>query len=504
MRLRVRTDLWATSLFAALGLLPLAACGGRADGGDDSSSGGSTGGQPTGSGGSVTPRGGSVGSGGTGIFPVAGNQFPCENPIAIEASPGFVTCDNGMTARQSAQTCPSPLPRPEPAPNSAPDAGECQYDTDCTAAPNGYCVGYEYDGAVPGAYCSYGCTNDAECGAGFLCECGDPVGYCVPTQCHSEADCSPGFHCASYDSGGCGTEGYACQQAQDACATLVDCPEVCTLDYATQSRVCGTITCYEGRPFLVDDLARVAPTVTRSDWLTPELAPQLDGMAPELRQRLCEEWRRAAQYEHASVAAFSRFLMELLAFGAPSELVAETVTAIEDERRHAQICFTIASAFAGVAVGPGALDVQGALETPTLARSLATTVREGCIGETVAALSASELAAHVADPVLLQVLEGIAADERRHAELAWKFAHWALCARPELVSVLENELALVTAELAAHAPLDAEPGEPELARAGVMPSSLRRAVREAGLRQIVAPGLAGMIEFARREASAAA
>jgi hypothetical protein len=195
--------------------------------------------------------------------------------------------------------------------------------------------------------------------------------------------------------------------------------------------------------------------------------------------------------------------MELLAFGAPSELVAETVSAIEDERQHAQICFALASEYGDQAIGPAGLDVEGALEAPSLARSLATAVREGCIGETVAALEAAELASHASDPVLVKVLERIAADERRHSELAWKFAHWAVCQKPALASVLERELGLVRAELESYVPGTQSPHAQELARAGVLPESLRAAVRDAGLRQIVEPGLGGMIEYVRSTGRAA-
>ena len=258
-----------------------------------------------------------------------------------------------------------------------------------------------------------------------------------------------------------------------------------------------------GRPFLVAEVQRFAGITRRSDWTLAGLAPEVERLEPHVRQRLAEEWTRAGQLEHASIAAFSRFLMELLAFGAPSELVAETVSAIEDERQHTEICFALASAYAGEAIGPDLLDVTGALETPSLARALSTAVREGCIGETLAALEAAELATRAADPLLQQVLERIAADERRHSELAWKFAHWAVCQQPSLAVVLEHELERVCTEIDGYAPETTSPRAHDLARAGVMPETLRADVRQSGLRQIVQPGLGGMVEYARRAGHAA-
>jgi len=470
MRLRVRPDAWATSLFLALGLLPVGACGGSSD--EDQV-----------------------------------NQFPCDGAMVDEAT-GIAVCGNGVTIRERVVECASSLPRPE-AQTTMPTAVGCVYDADCTEKPHGYCSASNFAGGDGvGAYCNYGCQTDADCGQGMICICGDPIGHCAQSTCTSDADCAEGFHCASYDgSRGCGFDYFACQTPRDECAVNADCGGnglLCAVDETTKARICTTGGCAIGRPFLVDEVARTAPTARRDDWLVGGLNPELDRLSPDLRERLAQEWTRSAQLEHASIAAFSRFLLELMAFGAPSELVAETIAAIEDERQHARICFTLASEYAGEDIGPGELDVEGALEAPSLTRSLATVVREGCIGETIAALEASELATHVVDPLLREVLERIAADERRHAELAWKFAQWAMSQNSGLAAVLELELAAVQGEIEDYAPLTSGLRSAELARAGVLPESLRQAVRNAGLRQIVAPGLAGMIEYARRGSVTAA
>ncbi len=517
MQLRTRTDLWATSLLVTMGLLPVAACGGKSAGEDDGgtagvgsagsgsvpSNGGSTRGGASARGGSEptagTEAGGATGQAGSGTAgAVASNPFPCLSAEPLYGDTGYYSCENGGLIRSTQRDCPSSIPRSDPVPNYDPLYDQCQYDGDCMDAPYGHCsrpIGGELSLE---AHCQYGCIADTDCDAGTICLCGDPIGYCVQATCTTDADCQPGFHCAMYDpSPGCPSQAFACQTPEDQCIGYMECGEAtCTLDQLDgQTRVCSPPQCVIGRPFLVDDVARVAGTTQRCDWLARGLTPD---HPPELRQRLVQEWTRAAQLEHASIAAFSRFLLELLAFGAPSELVAETISALEDERRHAEICFALASHYAGQPIGPGPLDVDGALEAPTLSRSLATAVREGCIGETVAALEAAELAAHVVDPGLRDVLERIAADERRHSELAWKFVQWALGQKPALADVLERELVLVRQEIEAYQWLPAEPGAHELARAGVMPEALRAAVRDSGLRQIVERGLAGLIEHARR------
>jgi hypothetical protein len=57
------------------------------------------------------------------------------------------------------------------------------------------------------------------------------------------------------------------------------------------------------------------------------------------------------------------------------------------------------------------------------------TVREGCVGETLAALEAAEALQHCEDEAARPVLERIAAEEAQHAQLAWRFVAWALEAR---------------------------------------------------------------------------
>ncbi len=54
------------------------------------------------------------------------------------------------------------------------------------------------------------------------------------------------------------------------------------------------------------------------------------------------------------------------------------------------------------------------------------TVREGCVGETLGALIASERARCARGPTLSGALRRIAADEARHAALAWRIVRWAI------------------------------------------------------------------------------
>jgi len=183
-----------------------------------------------------------------------------------------------------------------------------------------------------------------------------------------------------------------------------------------------------GRPLRVEDEPRVAPSATRADWITP-LELTIAALSPEERALHAEMWKRDAASEHASIASFSRFSLQLLALGAPADLIEAAHDAALDEARHARDAYALASAYAGEAVGPGRLDVRGALEhiaDVTLAKLAVETFTDGCIGETVAAWDAREKTAACNDATLREIFTRVADDEERHAALAWQAVAWAV------------------------------------------------------------------------------
>ena len=179
-----------------------------------------------------------------------------------------------------------------------------------------------------------------------------------------------------------------------------------------------------GRPLVVDGAPRVAHVLARSDW--GGAAHARSSLDEATRAALASAWLEDARMEHASVASFARFALELLSVGAPADLVAAAHRAAQDEIRHAELGFAIASRFAGAPVGPAALDLHGAKLAEGLPEIVAAVVREGCVGETLAALLASEAASAATDPFIRDALRTIAADEASHAELAWRFLRWAI------------------------------------------------------------------------------
>ncbi len=175
-----------------------------------------------------------------------------------------------------------------------------------------------------------------------------------------------------------------------------------------------------GRPLVDGAQVLAAPAVGRTDW-----ADLACPAASPIARALADAWLADAAAEHASVAAFGRVAMELMAVGAPPQLLDDTLRAAQDEIRHARACYGMASRFTPTIQGPGPLPAV-APRTPTLVQVAVDAFLEGCIGETTAALIAERGAALATDHHTQALLAGIASDEAEHAALAWRTVKWAL------------------------------------------------------------------------------
>jgi hypothetical protein len=169
-------------------------------------------------------------------------------------------------------------------------------------------------------------------------------------------------------------------------------------------------------------------------WSAEGVAPRVTGLTEVEREALAATWARDGLLEHASVASFARFSLDLLAAGAPADLVEAAHMAALDEVRHARLCFALASAYRGATVEPGPFPCGESVRVESSLSALAVAaVKEGCVGETIAAILAAEQLAAATDPAVRAVLATIAEDEARHAELAFRAVAWAIRAGGEPV-----------------------------------------------------------------------
>jgi hypothetical protein len=281
-----------------------------------------------------------------------------------------------------------------------------------------------------GSYCDciYPCLSDSECEDNQVCMCpfGAPGRYaamCTDADCKVNDDCDSGECGAVYYFNGCGmTASLQCRTQKDTCRTSSDCSDAAAcapFEFGATSTPfqCTGEWCIPGRPLSVAEGARVA-TVMRRQWGTA----RIEGLAPERTRAV--EWLSIARMEHASVASFARFAQELLRFGAPPDLLSDALIAAADEVRHAEQTFALASAYADEPLGPGALRVDDLSPAATLDTFVARLIIEGCVGETLGVAEALAQLEQELEPQLRTCLEQIAADETRHAALAWRTLRW--------------------------------------------------------------------------------
>ncbi|HEY8376928.1 MAG TPA: ferritin-like domain-containing protein, partial [Nannocystis sp.] len=409
---------------------------------------------------------------------------------------GFVQCDGGIIHRPAPVECLAPV-TPTSCPPDAADTSACHTDADCTEKPFGSCqldlVFGGLNAPTDTCSCVYGCRTDADCAPGEVCRCaGEGLGLyteCIPADCITDADC-PGQICGfSPDVCEPGVHFAHCTTPADACAGDGDCLNPPCVWDGIGAWTCADAVC--GRPFLVDGEAVTAPAAERDDWTALVAVPTV---RENERAALAAYWTRIALCEHASVASFARFILQLLALGAPAELVGDAQQALADEVEHARLCFALASLYQGTGVGPGPVPATDAPLAADLDAIVAAVIREACVGETLSALEAREAAARAEDPALRRILARIAADEQRHAELGWRFVQWALArvganSRTRAQATFAAAIADAEATIAA---LAQTPAAPDLRPHGVIDAPLRAALWRAGLKKLVRPTAAAL------------
>jgi hypothetical protein len=128
-----------------------------------------------------------------------------------------------------------------------------------------------------------------------------------------------------------------------------------------------------------------------------------------------------AYEEAASVHAFLRLGEELARHGAPAPLVRAAERSARDEERHARLMARWARAYGVTAPAPKVRRAR----PRTLEAMARENAVEGCAHETFGALLLGWQAARSPDPSLRRAFARVAADEARHAALAWAVAAWA-------------------------------------------------------------------------------
>jgi hypothetical protein len=249
---------------------------------------------------------------------------------------------------------------------------------------------------------------------------GCPVAHEIACPCHNQ---SAGCH----DDVGAGQPPRVCTE-----------PLMVYISRAQRQVGHANACCYEqeiycsrpgvGRPLRAhdgsNDVVRVASSITRTDWIG-----DVGGARDSHHDRDANDahdWLVSAALEHASIASFAVLSLELMALGAPADLVRRAHEAALDEIRHAESSYALASQ-SSQKYGPASLPIPSR-SAPTLASVAVESLVDGGFGETAGAASLAaraERAARAGNVKLARVLEEMAEDETRHAELAFAIVAWA-------------------------------------------------------------------------------
>jgi len=258
----------------------------------------------------------------------------------------------------------------------------------------------------------------------------------------------------------------------------------------------STMSFTRGRQIRAFGRILLAPVVPGSAWSEPTtkadlaLAPATEALDADTRAALAAQWRENGRTEHASVAAFARLTLDLVALGAPPELVGAANQDALDEIRHAELCFALARRLDGVAARPGAFPAAARARTLSRMRSIALaelavdSLVDGALHEGVSARVVAKLARRCADPAIAAMLKEIAADEGRHARHGWDVVRW--CLDEGGVAVAGALLgALRTLPTAMRSPLPEEARAGGWERFGIMGAALEAEEYEAARADVV-------------------
>jgi hypothetical protein len=198
---------------------------------------------------------------------------------------------------------------------------------------------------------------------------------------------------------------------------------------------------------------------------TPSATARIIDVDSALGHRVATAWRENAKTEHASVSAFARLTLDLMALGAPPDLLVESQKDALDEIAHARLCLALAATIDGEHESPAPFPAVRYVPALTVGRSMAlttlaiTSLVDGVLHEGVSARVIAKLARVAEAPEIRNVLSTLAADEGRHAAHAWNVVDWCVREGGEVViGALQGAARAIPEARKAHLPPGGEDG----------------------------------------------
>jgi hypothetical protein len=189
-----------------------------------------------------------------------------------------------------------------------------------------------------------------------------------------------------------------------------------------------------GRALRLGRSSVVATTSNAPDgraWQAPAVFLDPSTMPAAAREFLAMYWTEQARAEHASIPAFSRLSVTLVALGAPARLVEGAHKAALEEVAHARGAFALAAAYGDQAITPGPLPElreARAVTAVSLEGLAVESLVDGCFLEGIAGAMAAESLVGAREAPIRDFLCATEREERSHAELAWAVVTWCCIA----------------------------------------------------------------------------
>jgi hypothetical protein len=245
-----------------------------------------------------------------------------------------------------------------------------------------------------------------------------------------------------------------------------------------------------GRQLRTRGRVLLPPVAEGDDWAREGAALTVP---TELRLALAARWRHNGQTEHASVGAFAKLTLDLMALGAPPSLLDAASRDARDEIRHAEACFALARALDGKIESPAAFpgaSMAGRGERDrfrdqrdALRRLAVDSLFDGALHEGLSARILAKLARRCVVPEIAGVLRALAAADGRHAAHGWDVVRFCVDrGGDDTLDALAGALETIPEGMATDLPLAARDGSWE--RFGVHGEALEAAEYAAALRDL--------------------
>jgi len=154
-------------------------------------------------------------------------------------------------------------------------------------------------------------------------------------------------------------------------------------------------------------------------------APKLDA---SLRAELGRIWGERIPTEYRSITGFSTLSFDLIAAGAPVDMVAVCHRVCIDELRHTELAVRMVDLYGAPRPSlPRDITSLPADESlSAVAQACRSAILLSCLGETFACTELTMLRDRAVDPVVRQVLTIFLADEIMHARVGWAYVAHAM------------------------------------------------------------------------------